>query len=196
MSGKKQKFRKTKTGIFIIGEGITEQYYFKHLKNIYDFRCHLHPRLFHNNCINDISKAIKELSGTGIIILCVFDADVAKRNKSENQKLKELHNEYENDKNIIFCDSLPSIEYWFLLHYKDTCPNYTKASEAEKQLKKHIKNYKKKEFFLKNEKWARDMSIKNNGLSKAMKRAKKYKDSNAAYSNVYKAIGQLNKTID
>jgi hypothetical protein len=35
MGGRKQKIREPKSGIYIVGEGITEQYYFSHIKKIY-----------------------------------------------------------------------------------------------------------------------------------------------------------------
>ena len=35
MGGRKQKMRKPKPGIYIVGEGITEQYYFAHIKKIF-----------------------------------------------------------------------------------------------------------------------------------------------------------------
>ncbi|MDO7213849.1 RloB domain-containing protein [Acinetobacter nosocomialis] len=37
----------------------------------------------------------------------------------------------------------PSIEYWYLLHYEATGKHYQTSSEAEKHLKKHLKNYTK-----------------------------------------------------
>lgn len=40
---------------------------------------------------------------------------------------------YENNANVILCDSLQSIEYWFLLHFEDTC----RHSKIQQQQKEH-----------------------------------------------------------
>jgi hypothetical protein len=39
MGGRKQKMKEPKSGIYIIGEGITEQYYFSHIKRMLGFNC-------------------------------------------------------------------------------------------------------------------------------------------------------------
>lgn len=96
---------------------------------------------------------------------------------------------------MIFCDSLPSIEYWFLIHFKDTCPTGLSSKDAERELKKFIANYEKSADFLDDEKWIKEMSLDNNGLEKAMQRAQKYSSGEASYSNIHLAITELKKTI-
>lgn len=46
MGGRRQNTRDLKPGIYIIGEGITEQYYFSHLRELYKLNCKIRPRLF------------------------------------------------------------------------------------------------------------------------------------------------------
>ena len=191
MGGRKQGFKLTKPGIHIIGEGITEQYYFTHLKNIFNFTCTIRPRFFCNTSIKDIGNRIKELQKGDITVICIFDADVSKRNEKENERLKVLQIKYSKNKNVIFCDSLPSIEYWFLIHFKDTCPDFLNSKQVEKQLKKFITDYDKTEAFLKNEKWVRDMSLINGTLQIACQRAKSYTSKKLSYSNIYKGIDAL-----
>jgi len=191
MGGRKQKTRELNSGICIIGEGITEHYYFYHLKNILKIKCQIKPRLFCNTSISDIGKTIIRLLKERLIIICVFDADVSKYNTKERERLEALKSKYKDNKNVIICDSYPAIEYWFLIHYKDTCPNCT-SKQMENLLKKDIPDYDKKETFLKKEKWVRDMLPK---LSTAMKKAEKDRLMNAGsapYSNIDKAIEKLN----
>ncbi len=38
--------RDLRESIYVIGEGETEQYYFKHLKNLKGYNCKVRPRLF------------------------------------------------------------------------------------------------------------------------------------------------------
>ena len=191
-----KKQMKTKIGIGIVGEGITEYFYFSHLKSILGYKCTVRPRFFCKSSITEIGKRIRELLYGDICVICIFDADVSKRIKSEQKKLDELKDEYKNNKNVIFCDSMPSIEYWFLLHFKDTCPSITRSIDAERLLKKSIPTYEKTIKFLEKEKWVDDMTsgVKNN-ITLANERAIKYSKSNTSYSKIFLAIEKLNKTL-
>jgi hypothetical protein len=191
--GRRNKFRRTRPGIVILGEGPTELFYFKHLKNIFDFKFSIRPRLFNNTCIFDFEKRIDELLESEILIICVFDADVSKRNTNENQKLIKLQKKYEKNVNVLFCDSYPSIEYWFLIHFEDTCPNFESSNRVIVELKRYIKEYQKSEDFLKNQKWVHDMSVNTGSQVNAQARAIKYSSGEASYSNIYKAIKLLSE---
>lgn len=191
MSGRKQKFKPLKPGTYILGEGITEKFYFEHLKSIYKLRITISPRFFCNTCFTDMAKKVGELLQADITIICVFDADNSNRSLKEKSALKKLKTDYSDSKNVIICDSMPSIEYWFLLHFKDTCPVFQNSKEVEKDLKKFINDYKKTESFLKKERWVKDMSQEKGSLINARKYAVKYKKSQTSYTNVYKGIAKL-----
>ena len=51
----------TRQVIHIVGEGLTELFYFSHLKKFLGYRYSISPRLFENNSIEKIDKKIKEL---------------------------------------------------------------------------------------------------------------------------------------
>ena len=80
---------------------------------------------------------------------------------------------------------MPSIEYWFYLHYKNTNKIFKDSKAVEKALKKHINTYEKKKHFLEKEKWVSDLCSENK-LEKAIQRAKKFGCECPSYSNVYK----------
>jgi hypothetical protein len=101
-------------------------------------------------------KAGEVIAGGGIAV-CVFDADISERNESEKKKLEQLRKKYEREKNIIFCDSLPSIEFWFLLHYCNTNKHFKDSKSVERELRKFIVQYEKKKVFLEKEKWVADL---------------------------------------
>ena len=185
--GRKQKIRESKPGIYIIGEGITEQYYFTHIKRLFGFRCTIKPRFFGNTCIAEIGKKIEELLLSDIFVICVFDADVSTHNESERKKLEQLQNKYRNNKNILLCDSLPSIEYWFLLHFEHTNRYFKNAKAAEIALKKYINGYEKKALFLEKQKWVCDMCAENK-LEQAIERAKQFETGKGSYTKIYKTF--------
>jgi hypothetical protein len=192
MGGRKQKIREPKSGIYIIGEGITEQYYFSHIKQIMGFRCIIKPRFFGNTCIAGMRKKIEDLLRSDVFVICVFDTDVSSRNESERKRLEQLQNKYENHKNLLFCTSLPSIEFWFLLHYLDTNRHFKDAKEAELALRKYIQEYEKTATFLEKGNWVRSLCA-DDKLSIAIQRARKYGEEAGSYSNVYKAFEVLVK---
>lgn len=180
----------TRQVIHIVGEGLTELFYFSHIKKLLGYRCSISPRLFENNSIEKIEKKIKELLKEDVFVICVFDADVSRRSEAENRKLAALKKRYEKNKNVLLCDSLQSIEYWFLLHYEDTCRHFKDSDATEKALKRYIPTYDKSRKFMEKEKWVKDM-IADSKMEKACALAEKHQGRDS-YSEIYKAIKILN----
>jgi|SRR5574344_455113 hypothetical protein len=171
--------------ICIIGEGKTEFYYFSHLRSLYQFNYEIKPHFFRQTSIKEINKRIIEVIEGDAIAVCVFDADVSERNEKEKKILKNLCRRYESKENVIICDSLPSIEFWFLLHYSKTNKYFMNSKSVEKELRKFINQYEKKEDFLKKRKWVDDMC--NEGkLESAKKNAESFSNEDGSYSNIYR----------
>lgn len=173
--------------ITVIGEGISEQYYFKHIRSLFGYRYTLKPYFFGTTSILDMDRKISEILEGGGIAVCVFDGDVSLRVEAERLKLHKLLSKYIRRKNVIFCISLPSIEYWFLLHYKNTNRHFNDAKAVSKNLKRFVEEYNKSEKFLENQKWVSDLCA-NNKLEVAIERAKNFGTEGGAYSNIYKAF--------
>lgn len=142
----------------IIGAGITEQWYFTHLKALRGCRVKIRPRFFGTETAAGLDKKIEEVLRDEGIAICVFDADVSTWNETECKKLSALQKKYEGNVSVLLCDSMPSIEYWFLLHYKHTTRHFGTSKAAVKELKKYIPQYDKTEQFLSNHKWVVEMS--------------------------------------
>ena len=186
MSRKKRQNEKNKREQIIppytlICEGQTEQYYFQHLNKFKKTTVVIK----NNNCkkntkTSDIEYKIKEVLANHGRVLCVFDADV----EEIKLFLEKLRSKYNKD-DILICDSMPSIEYWFLLHYDEKYGSMT-ADNALRALQEHIKNYDKTVKFLRQEKWVEDMLPH---LNDACQRARNNIDG-ASYSNVYKIFEQ------
>lgn len=147
----------TRQVIHIVGEGLTELFYFSHLKKFLGYRYSISPRLFENNSIEKIDKKIKELLNEDVFVICVFDADVSRRSDAENRKMAALKKKYEKNGNVILCDSLQSIEYWFLLHFEDTCRHFLDSAATERALKRYLPTYGKTRKYLEKDSWVRDM---------------------------------------
>lgn len=176
----------------IIGAGITEQWYFTHLRELLNLRVKIRPRFFGTEDIKQLDKKISQVVNEGAIAICVFDADTSEFDEVEKNKVEALKKKYAGKKNVILCDSLPSIEYWFLLHYEDTNKHFINSRAVEKELLTFITKYEKKESFLQNQKWVEDMSA-NGRLESAVDRAKKYQTCQGSNTNVYRAIELLTR---
>ena len=93
----------------IIGAGITEQWYFTHLQNLLNLRIRIRPRFFGTENIHELDKKISQVISEGTVAVCVFDADTAEYSETEARKVEALKKKYANKKNVVLCDSLPSI---------------------------------------------------------------------------------------
>ncbi|HQO09065.1 MAG TPA: RloB family protein [Clostridiales bacterium] len=182
---------KLKQAIHIIGEGVTEKYYFKHLKILKDYKYSVSPRFCDSNtCISKIEKKVKEILEADAVAICVFDADVSQRNDVEKDKLEKFRKRYKDNKNVLICDSLPSIEFWFLIHFVQRNKRYSSYGELKKELLKYIESYDKTEKFLKNREWVEKLI---SGQYKAVQYASELELKGGSYSNIYKAIQFLEK---
>ena len=142
----------------IIGAGITEKWYFTHLQTKYRVRMKIRPRFFGKETVFTLEKKLTEVLKDGGRAIIVFDADVSTWNKAEKERLETMRAKYAKNSRVLLCDSMPSIEYWFLLHYANTNRHFGTSKAVITELVKHIKEFDKTETFLKNQKWVDDMS--------------------------------------
>ena len=178
--------------VTILGEGLTEQYYFTHIRTLFDYHYTIKPYYFSVTSLVEMDKKIAEAITDGGFAIAVFDEDVAHSNEAEKKKLESIRRKYAAKKNVVLCDSLTSIEYWFLLHYENTNRHFKDSAATENELRKHIPEYEKKAKFLQELKWVSNLSSEGK-LELAKTRAKFFGEDGESYSNVYKAFELLDK---
>lgn len=171
----------------IIGAGITEQWYFTHLKALRGYRVKIRPRFFGTETAAGLDKKIEEVLRDESIAICVFDADVSTWNEAERKKLAALQKKYEGNDSVLLCDSMPSIEYWFLLHFKHTTRHFGTSKAVVKELKKYIPQYDKTEQFLSNQKWVEEMTDEGR-QEQACEYAASTDTSSGSYTRVQKVL--------
>ena len=174
----------------IIGAGITEKWYFTHLQAKYRVHMKIRPRFFGKETVFTLEKKLSEVLKDGGRAIIVFDADVSTWNKAEKERLEVMRSKYAKNNRVLLCDSMPSIEYWFLLHYVNTNRHFGTSKAVITELVKHIKEFDKTETFLKNQKWVDDMSA-DNRLETAVQRAVAFGTNGESYTNVWKAMQEL-----
>lgn len=112
---------------FVVSGGQnTERYYFIHISNLTDYKFKIVPEYFgdESNYTEVFPKRIKGIleKNTDAKIFCVFDWDTIFDNDDNLNKHKAFESEIQTDidnGSVILCPSMPSIEYWFLLHFKN-----------------------------------------------------------------------------
>ena len=85
----------------LIGAGITEQWYFKHLKTLKDYRVKIRPRFFGTETANGMAKRIEEVLQNDGFAICVFDADVSTWNELELKKWNALRRKYKDNPSVM-----------------------------------------------------------------------------------------------
>mgnify|MGYP002513950906 FL=1 len=112
---------------FVVSGGQnTERYYFIHISNLTDYKFKIVPEYFgdESNYTEVFPKRIKGIleKNNDAKIFCVFDWDTIFDNDDNLNKHKAFESEIQTDidnGSVILCPSMPSIEYWFLLHFKN-----------------------------------------------------------------------------
>lgn len=192
--------RETRKTYVVLGDGKTEQYYLKHLKNLKGYRYSIRPTLFTNITIETAGDIINEYLSGGcdqIIYFTDYDTIVNQGKISEFEKLKSRFGDAEE---VFICETMPSIEFWFLLHYIFINREFTKCDEVINILIRHLKGYSKSESWLKNQKWVEDLCSKS-GMETAISNSSKIltekekgnKGSHYPFSKAHIAIDYFEK---
>lgn len=147
--------------ITIIGEGATERYYFTHLKRLRGYNYVCKPRNFTEQTFDEMQKQIERVLADNGIAVCVFDADVTRTRPAEKAKFEDLKRKYADNPAVILCDSMPSIEFWFLLHYLNTNRYFATSDDVINALHRYMPNFSKHQSFLSKEAWVSELLADN-----------------------------------
>jgi hypothetical protein len=162
--------RLLRTNYVVLGDGQSEQYYLKHLKKLRNYKYAIRPSLFSSLTIESAEVIIDELLSGGcdqIIYFTDYDTIVS---QGKQQQFADFKNKYGNHSEVFICESMPSIEFWFLLHYFKTTREFRNADEVLCELIKYMKGFSKEKAFLEKEKWVVEL-CKNGKLETAVNNA-------------------------
>lgn len=188
---RKIKERKLKSPtITIIGEGATERFYFTHLKRLKGYNYVCKPRNFTEQSLEEMQRQIERVLADDGIAVCVFDADVTRIHQAEKIKLDSMRRKYDGNPSVILCDSMPSIEFWFLLHYLNTNRYFATSDDVISVLQKHLTAFSKQQPFLSREAWVNEL-IKDEKLEVAISNAISIGDEGESYSHLHKLFALM-----
>lgn len=189
---RKIKERKLKNpAITIIGEGATERFYFTHLKSLKGYNYVCKPRNFTEQNIDDIQRQVERVLADEGIAVCVFDVDVTRIRQTDKVKFAAMHRRYANNPSVIICESMPSIEFWFLLHYLNTNRYFATSEDVINILRRYLPNFSKQQTFLSKENWVATL-LTDNKLTTAIDNALSIGVDGESYSNLHKLFALLN----
>lgn len=189
---KERELRRSR--ITVIGEGLTERRYFEHLRAIKGYRYDCKPRFFAHQSYEEMMRLIDWVLQNEGIAVCVCDADITRGNEERRKKFLEMKAKYAKETRVIICDSMPSIEFWFLIHYMNTRRYFKDADAVIKLLKKFIPEYEKNDTFLGKQAWVAEMST-DERQNDACIRAALLSPQNESYSDMYRAIALFAETV-
>ena len=148
----------TKQSFAVVVDGETEKWYLEMLKqNEPDILFNITPKILQKKNINQQYELVTALSEDDYDkVFWIVDLDVLLKqhrqknsNPSSLQQFLNYWQQLSKQKKIVVIVNNPCLEYWFLLHFKNTSKVFTTCAGAEKQVSQHLKDYEKTEKFFK-----------------------------------------------
>ena len=173
--------------ITVIGEGLTERWYFEHLRTLKGYHYDCKPRFFTHQSYEEMGKLIDWVLRSGGIAVCVCDADITRTNEERKKAFQAMKAKYAENKDVLICDSMPSIEFWFLIHYVNTSKYFKDSDAVIQTLRRHISDYDKSGAFLEKQQWVAEMST-DKRQTEACNRATLLGPDSESYSEIHLAI--------
>jgi len=144
---------KSKPTFAVVVDGDCEVWYLQMLKrNERSIVVNIEPRIPQRKRLSEQYENVIKLSEENTKVFWIIDFDVitseTKSAKAGSKTAFQSFLEYkktidEKHKNIVIIVNNPCLEFWLLLHFEATSKYFDNCEGAEKQLKKHLKDYEK-----------------------------------------------------
>lgn len=205
----------------ISGGSNTERYYFTHINDLTEHKFNIRPRYFgeESNYTEVFPRRIQEILNANhdAKVFCVFDWDSVYGNEAKLKKHKSFAQQIEKEISsgaVTLCPSMPSIEYWFLLHFVDYTKflkNYRAVSNVLgpyikpcfPDSKKGLKSLLKQQKYLEDPTWVKNLCADgklNTAIERAEKNIKAAEEAGElekqSYSFVYKVFKREKTNTD
>lgn len=187
--------RKVRKSIAIIGEGLTEYRYVDDMRTTERYRFSIVPGIPKHPDIDDIVRLAKERMNSGYdYVVCLVDMDVIMGNHDKMEHYRALK---KDNPRIIFVESSPCSEYWFLMHFmpRPSSKEYADYDTVAQELKLHIPNYDKTEAFFNKTHIYRELKEKGD-MERAIRISRELEQLRVKEPEVYKSYSQMYKLFD
>ena len=191
-----------KKSIAIIGEGETEWFYFDSLRVACRYPFRLAPDFPAHSDIDHLLKLSKAKVKEGYdYVVCLLDMDRLNNVTAEMKKYRAFKSKKENS-GIMFIETNPCTEFWFLLHFLPQLQvkHYSSYEQLLPELQKYMPGYEKtKRYFIRTNLYK--YLTENGDLERAMSNSEKLcqlchdsPEDLKAYSEIHEVIELLNKS--
>lgn len=189
--------------IAIIGEGETEWFYFDSLRVACRFPFKVAPDFPQHSDIHHVLKLVESyIEKQYDYVVCLFDMDRLYQFPSEMrlyQRAKKKYSAQKYAERVIFIETNPCTEFWFLLHFLPNvvCRRYDSYEQLFPELQKYMPEYEKTKRYFKRTNLYKFLT-ENGDLERAIQNSEKLcllsektPEDLIAYSEVYKVIELL-----
>lgn len=177
-----------KKSIAIIGEGETEWFYFDAIRRARRFPFKVAPDFPQHADLPHMMKLAERYQSEGYdYVVCLIDMDRLNQNTKEMQTYQRLKQRY--GKHVIFIETGPCTEFWFLLHFipAPAIRRFANYDQLLPELQKYMPGYEKtKRYFRQHDIYR--MLIETGNLQLAMTNAEilcEQREQNVAYDVAY-----------
>ena len=187
--------KRVRKSVAIIGEGLTEYRYVDNLRTTERYRFRLAPGFPKHSDLDDIVRLAHERVREGYdYVLCLIDMDVI---EGRYEKMEHYRTLKKDNLEIIFVESSPCTEYWFLMHFMPapSSREYANYDAVAQELKKYIPNYEKTEAFFNKTHIYRELK-ENGDMERAIELSRELDDLRTKEPEVYKSYSQMYKLFD
>lgn len=202
---REKRIKEVRKSYAIIGEGITEFFYFDGLRNaekelLKKYNITLKPdKPKHPDYSDIIAKAESLLTKEYDVVFCLIDMDYINADNVRKQaytKEKSLCIKAYKDA-IYFVESNPAFEFWLLLHFVFTGRQFRNCDEVIAELKKNgrLEKYEKSiEYFSKNNLYLQLKDRLDSAVNNARSISIDINNPHTCYSRVFEVFEELLQT--
>lgn len=191
--------------IAIIGEGETEWFYFDSLRIARCFSFKVAPDFPQHSDIHHLLKLVESyIYKQYDYVACLFDMDRLHQYPTEMQLYQSAKRKYsakKYDGQVVFIETNPCTEFWFLLHFLPNvvCRRYDSYEQLLPELQRYMPGYEKtKHYFIRTNLYK--YLTENGDLERAILNSetlcqlcKESPEDLMAYSEIHKVIRLLNQ---
>lgn len=187
-----------KKSVAIIGEGETEWFYFDSLRQICRYPFKVLPDMPQHSDILHIAKLAEKYASKGFdYVICLVDMDRLISHPKEMASYLKIKSD--SPENVIWIETTPCTEFWFLLHFlpEGVVKHYQSYEQLLPELQKFMPGYEKTtRYFRRIKLYA---FLKENGdLERASKNAdrllqlsREFPEQHIAYSEIHRVLQLL-----
>lgn len=196
---------KSNKSIAIIGEGETEWFYFDALRTSHRYPFKIAPDFPQHADISHFAKMAVQYAREGYdYIVCLIDMDRMLTNSVELASYRRIRRETENQfPNILFIETCPCTEFWFLLHFLPGLPRRNAMSYESllPELQKYLSGYEKTRHYFRRtniykylvENGSLDLALKNSERLSSL--AAEFPEDQLCYSEIYKIFSLISTML-